>query len=255
MNEKLKDAFGQVQAGNELKNKTKEYVFQKTNGYRRAAAANYKHLASVFACTVLLLLGGNWLYFTPTVKISIDINPSVELGVNRFNRIISFESFNEDGQELLHSLNVKFMDYSEAVNQIIESEEIVSLLSNDEIMTIAVIGTGSTQSEEILFHIQSCTDGKNNTFCYYAHSEEVEMAHELGLSYGKYRAYLELRSLDPSVTADEIQNMTMRQIRDWIDSLSNGETDGEKPFGRGNGHHGSRNGQGQKSQHRKTNSE
>ena len=47
------------------------------------------------------------------------------------------------------------MNYSENVNREMESKDIVSLLSNDEIMTIAVIGTDSKQSEEILSNIYS----------------------------------------------------------------------------------------------------
>ena len=95
------------------------------------------------------------------MEISIDINPSVELGVNRFNRIISFESYNDDGQELVDSLDIKFMDYSEAVNQIVESEDITSLLSDGEILTIAVVGADNLQSQKIFSNIQSCTEEKN----------------------------------------------------------------------------------------------
>lgn len=92
MNDKLKGAFAQIQAANELKNKTKDFIYQKTNGYKLAKAVNYKHLASDFVSMALLIIVSHWLYFTPTVEISIDINPTVELGVNRFNRIISFDS-------------------------------------------------------------------------------------------------------------------------------------------------------------------
>lgn len=246
MNEKLKEAFEQVQAESELKSKTKDFIFQKTNGYKRGRIVAYKHLISGFACMVLLLIGGRWLYFTPTVEIGIDINPSVELGVNRFNRIISFEGYNDDGRELINSLDIKFMNYSEAVNKIIESEDIVSLLSNDEIMTIAVIGTDSTQAEEILSTIQSCTTGRNNTYCYYAHSEEVEMAHQAGLSYGKYKAFLQLQALEPNITVDEIQNMTMREIRDRISKLSNDGENEANHFGGRKGYRENSNGQGKK---------
>ena len=185
MDERIKEAFEQVQAESGLKDRTKAYVSRKTGGYRRKGTAKYKVLASAFACVALLLFGGYWLYFTPTVEISIDVNPSIELGVNRFNRIVSLESYNEDGQALLDSLDVKYMDYSDAVTQIIESEDITSLLSNGEIMTIAVIGEDSTQSEEVLATVQSCTSGKSNTYCYAARTEEVQAAHETGLSYGK----------------------------------------------------------------------
>ena len=177
-------------------------------------------LVSVFACAALLFIGGHWLYFTPTVEISIDINPSIELEINRFDKIISLESYNADGQELIKTLNVKFKDYSEAMNQIFRSEDIISLLEKDEIMTIAVIGSGSTQSEKVLSNLQSYTEEKHNTYCYYAHSEEVENTHESGLSCGKYKAYLELKEVNPDITVDDIHHMTMREIRNMIDELS-----------------------------------
>lgn len=225
MNGKIKEAFEQIQAENELKEKTKEFIFQKTNGYSKVRTGNYKYLVSVFACAVLLFIGGHWLYFTPTVEISIDINPSIELEINRFDKIISLESYNADGQELIKTLNVKFKDYSEAMNQIFRSEDIISLLEKDEIMTIAVIGSGSTQSEKVLSNLQSYTEEKHNTYCYYAHSEEVENAHESGLSCGKYKAYLELKEVNPDITVDDIHHMTMREIRNMIDELSIDEND------------------------------
>lgn len=220
MNGKIKEAFEQIQAENELKEKTKEFIFQKTNGYSKVRTGTYKYLVSVFACAALLFIGGHWLYFTPTVEISIDINPSIELEINRFDKIISLESYNADGQELIKTLNVKFKDYSEAMNQIFRSEDIISLLKKDEIMTIAVIGSGNTQSEKVLSNLQSYTEEKHNTYCYYAHSEEVENAHESGLSCGKYKAYLELKEVNPDITVDDIHHMTMREIRNMIDELS-----------------------------------
>ena len=180
MDERIKEAFEQVRAESGLKDKTKAYVSRKTGSYRRAGTAKYKVLASAFACVALLLFGGYWLYFTPTVEISIDVNPSIELGVNRFNRIVSLESYNEDGQALLDSLDIRFTEYSDAVTQIIESENITSLLSDGEVMTIAVIGEDSTQSKEVLSTVQSCTSGKSNTYCYAARTEEVQAAHETG---------------------------------------------------------------------------
>ena len=37
---------------------------------------------------------------------------------------------------------------------------------------------------------------------------------EKEISIGKYRAFLELQALDPSVTPEEVQKMTMREIRE-----------------------------------------
>lgn len=48
----------------------------------------------------------------------------------------------------------------------------------------------------------------------------MEAAHEAGLSYGKYMAYLELQALDPDVTPQEVQGMNMREIRNRIEALT-----------------------------------
>ena len=98
MDERIKEAFEQVQAESGLKDRTKAYVSRKTEGYRRKGTAKYKVLASAFACVALLLFGGYWLYFTPTVEISIDVNPSIELGVNRFNRIVLWKVIMRTGR-------------------------------------------------------------------------------------------------------------------------------------------------------------
>ncbi len=36
---------------------------------------------------------------------------------------------------------------------------------------------------------------------------------EMDLSYGKYKAFLEIRESDSDITATEIEKMTMRQIK------------------------------------------
>lgn len=224
MNDRLKSALDQVQAEEELKQKTKEYVFRKTNGYKRAKKAGFRAFLPAAACMLLLFLGGYWLYFTPTAEIGMDINPSIELAVNRFDRVISVEGWNDDGNELASSLNVRNLGYSEAVNQVLENEKVATLLSDDGVLTVTVVGDDKDQTKKILSDVRACTAGERNAYCYLAKPEEVEEAHELGLSYGKYRAFLELQELDPSVTAEEIRDMSMREIRDLIQSLTGGES-------------------------------
>ena len=66
--------------------------------------------------------------------------------------------------------------------------------------------------------MESCVAGHQNAYCYSADSKEVAPAHGHGMSCGKYRAFLELQKLCPDITPEEIQNMTMREIRDLTDS-------------------------------------
>ena len=48
-------------------------------------------------------------------------------------------------------------------------------------------------------------------------------AHDAGVSFGKYRAYLILHDLDPSISLDDIRSMTMREIYDLIDSYDSNQ--------------------------------
>ena len=65
---------------------------------------------------------------------------------------------------------------------------------------------------------------------------EVEQAHEAGLSVGKYRLLLELQKLDPAITADDIADLSMAQIRAMLEAT---DTEVTSPgHHQGHGHHG-----------------
>ena len=236
MNNTLKELFGRIQAEEELKNHTRRYLAQKTHGYTKSSRRTSQVLAAVCACLCLLLAGGNWLYFTPTANICIDINPSIELSVNRFDQVISVNSFNDDGRDLSAALDITFKNYSEAMEEILDNETVTVLLSRHEVMTITVTGSNQTQSAKILSQMEACTARHKNTHCYAASQEQVAAAHEMGLSYGKYLAFLEIQSRYPDITPQEVQGMTMSGIRDLLDSLL---PDGEQDICPGqNGGHG-----------------
>lgn len=247
-NKQIKEAFGQIRAEDTLKNRTKEYIWEKTKKSITPIPKRLYAGAALCACVLILFLFGIWGYFIPTAGISIDINPSFELGINRFGRVISVKGFNSDGNELSNTLDLKFRPYEEAVNRILENKKISVLLSNEEIMSITVTGPDENQSAEILSKLEVCAEKQKNIYCYSSSSEEVSAAHEAGLSCGKYRAFLELQALDPTVTPQTVQDMTMKEIRDLIDRLSSGNQD-ETPS-EADDCHGSEKGHGWKKGHK-----
>ena len=247
MNIKLKEIMNQVHAGETTKRATLLYLAKKTHGYSRAKAkrAQIYRLAAACACLLLALLGGRWLYFTPTAEISIDINPSLELRINRFDRVISVHDFNEDGQALSAALDIKYKKYEDALEQLLTHGEIAALLSRDEMLSITVSGPDESQSVQIYRTVSSYALHHQNTSCHFASSEQAASAHEAGLSCGKYIAFLEANRLDPSITPETIQTMTMREIWDLIAALSSAPENQPPPdSSRETGHHGRRHGHG-----------
>lgn len=241
MNDELRKMFGHIRAEEDLKDRTRTFLAERTQGYTgtKRGVRRYPLYVAACACLLLLLFGGYQLYFTPIAQISIDVNPSIELSVNRFDRVVSVTGRNEDGRALSRALDVKYRPYTDAIEQILENDTVAALLSNDEIVAITVTGSNELQSARMLTAVEGCTAKHRNAHCYSALPEETNAAHEMGMSCGKYKAFLELQRLDPNITPEAVQGMTMREIQDLIDRLS--PEGGNVPAtdnGLGNGHHG-----------------
>ena len=142
------------------------------------------------------------------------------MGVNRFDRVISVQGWNDDGTALAETLDLTNQTYTDAVETILASETIEALMAQNAVVEIGVIGEDDARCAQMLAAVESCTAGQQNAHCYQASPHEVAQAHDCGLSYGKYRAYQALAALDPTVTPEAVQGMTMRQIRDRIAALS-----------------------------------
>ncbi len=214
MTDQLKHAFDSIHADEQLKATTKDSVFrQMRRSQRPPVLFGRRTLQAVCVCMLLFIIGGVSVYFSPTTLVSIDINPSVELKINRFDTVIGIESFNSDGQALMQTVDVLYQPYSEAIDQIIASETVSTCLSENELLSIAVIKLDEQQGDSILQYITTATAQHKNAYCYALNKEQVSEAHTLGLSYGKYNAFLQLQQYDATITPEQVSQMTMREIR------------------------------------------
>ena len=232
MNETWKKAFDQIHAEPELKEHTRAYLKEKV--YRTSArhASHIRRLAaaSVF-CLFLCAAGVCYLFFAPVTYISVDINPSLELGLNCFRRIISVEGYNDDGASLADSLDLKYLDYMDALDRILKSDTIETLLAGDNVLSLTVAGESETQNQEVLQDMETSVSGYSNVHCHSGDMEEVHEAHSCGMSFGKYQAFLILQELDPSVTSEDVQDLSMHEIWSRIRQLSGDSSDSSNTGG------------------------
>ncbi len=240
MNKELKTAFDNIHAEEDIKQSTRAFLAKKTNNYGEKRAHHKAHLITALACFVFILIGirGYSVYSTPVSGISIDINPSFEIGINRFDRVVSVVGYNDDGKALAGTLNIKNMSYKAAVEAIMDNESIQEYISKGEVLSITVVGDSNQKGQEMLDFVSSCTEGWKNVSCHSGNRKESEAAHKAGLSTGKYRAFLELKKLDSTITVDDVRGMTMRQIQNWIDELSGNSASPHENNGCGAKHRG-----------------
>lgn len=254
MNEKVKKAFEQIRAEEELKSATREYLRQRIQQSSKEKSRLLKRILPAAVCFLFVLLGagGYHLYFTPVSVISIDINPSVEWSLNRFHRVIYVESYNEDGKELSQALDVTHKSYTEALMLLIENPLMEEYLAQDEYLSVTVAGEDDADSQQILRTVRECTAQIQNAYCATADYSQLEAAHKAGLSCGKYQYYQILQSMDEDITPEEIRQMTMREIRELIDLLTedgSGDTGITDLPSQGNHGQGANNGSSEQGNH------
>ena len=217
MHNKIKTAFNGIKADDDfktaLKAKANEPGKQKTHFafYKKAAVA-------VAACMLILCLGsiGCYLYFTPITVISVDVNPSVELGINRFDKVISLEAFNDAGEKITSSVNVTHMNYEDAIEVLLDDTDFAKHAETEGLVYVTVFGKDDEKGKAVTERLAKRTEERNDVQCTRGSAKRAEEAHGNGLSMGKYEAYLELKERDPNVTVDDVKGLTMRQIKDRI---------------------------------------
>lgn len=219
--EKLKAALDHIHAEESLKTSTRKYLFEKVYFKERKHPSHLRKFAAAAVCSLAVFIGGgSWLFFTPTAFISVDVNPSLELGINRFDRIVSVTGYNEDGRALARDLHIKYMDYTDALETLMEDQNMEVYLADNADVVLTVAGDNAAKSSEILDNVESCMSEHQNVYCHSGDSEEIHHAHDAGLSFGKYQAWQILQDLNPDITLEEVQDMTMSEIRDLIRKYS-----------------------------------
>lgn len=169
------------------------------------------------ACAVLIALGiggGAYVYQTPVAYVGIGINPSIELGVNYFDRVVSAEGDNADGQDILSETNVVGMSYEEALVSLNDSLTNKGYLTADAAVAVTVMCDDDSRCSNLEETSQRCfSSAGQGVYCSRATSTEHHEAHKAGLGMGKYLAWRSLVDTGVDISADDVAHMTMSELR------------------------------------------
>ena len=167
----------------------------------RAKAAFWKRAAlAAAACLALVLVGvgGYRWYAEPTALVSVDVNPSVELELNRFDTVMAARGVNADGQALLESVPVAGKTYAEAMDALASSEAFSRYVSDDSYVEITVVCDDAEQARTLEEASGACLASLPcEGACQAAGRGEWQAAREAGMGVGRYRAALEADGVRP----------------------------------------------------------
>lgn len=129
----IKNGFAAVLSddGNISRVKDKNYELGQVITVKKQMVHITKKLAIGVASAVILFLSssaGVWAYTSPYSYVSLDINPSIEYTVNRFDMVIDVKPVNDDGEEILSQINLNNLNNKKisdaittTINQIADS--------------------------------------------------------------------------------------------------------------------------------------
>ncbi len=232
---RIRDAFDCIGASEELKASTKEFLREarqreagRAPGRRLPRPALRLALGAAGAMLAAFLCVGSYaLLWMPVAYVSIDLNPSLELELNRLDRVISVRAYNGDGQEILEGVSVKGMRYGDAIERIVGSEGMQPYLTQDAALTFTVATDSAPREEQMLADIaRSSGCVEHGGVSVRADMSMVEEAHGNGLSLGKYLAYQVLLQYEPTVTVEDCHEMSMSQISGRIEEHEHGANHG-----------------------------
>lgn len=223
---RIQNSMNTIQASEELKKHTLQYLNKQQNKQSRSKIRLTLRLALAVLCfCVLLGAGGYSVYSKPVSYISIDVNPSIEFEINRFGRVVSTVAYNEDGQSILQHISLKNIFYIQAIDKLLKEERYAKFLTEDSLLIFTIISDNSDtimkeiRTNEFLQAYEALTYTSDTT-C-------MEEAHQNEMSFGKYRAYIELSQYDENITVEDCHGMTIGEIHDRIDSCREHEGSGE----------------------------
>ena len=180
-------------------------------------------IAAVLLLVMTVTLTGVGLYSTEYETVYIDINPSVELSVNRFERVIDVTYLNADAEDCFDTLALTNKGIERSIELIVDALDQDGYLEAQDTLYIGVSGKGTSQTEKLLKKVSECAERAQANKGYAVEvrgasitNEEKQAAKDMGVSPNKYRMIEEIISDDPTFDPNDLKDMKMKELRELI---------------------------------------
>ena len=152
----------------------------------------YWMVQAVGAALILLTIQAGVHHYSsvPASYISIDVNPSIEISLNRLDNVISITAYNKAGADVLEGLELEGFAYTKAMSLLLESEKMAPYLEDNTDVIFAISSKDGREGElaNNLNEMASQLDCLQEDASYLFGSVDWDLAkrtHELGVSAGR----------------------------------------------------------------------
>ena len=203
-------------------------------------------IAAIAACLALVacLIGGAVDFLRPVAYVGIEVNPSVELTLNRFDIVVGTHALNDDGQRALDGAPCMWRPFADAARDL--DGAMRAIAGEGAVVEVSIDCDNESSYAVLAAQSNNCFGRNGEAHCDRTNAEERQAAHDSGMGVAKYRAYRALKEAGVDISAEKCASMSMRELHDLL--AENGiaedeEKDGHTSMGYGQGR-GAHNGNG-----------
>lgn len=177
---------------------------------------------SFAACAMVCFLFLHIWNFRTEATVYLDVNPSIELEINRKEKVLSAQANNEEGEIVLENMNLKNTELDVAVNAILGSMVKNGYLNEAKSMILlSVDGTNQEKAdrirEKLSEDMNSCLTSLLGSGAVFhqdikADKEMKMLAEEYEISPGKAALLQKITKDHPKLSYDSLAKITMNQL-------------------------------------------
>lgn len=184
---------------------------------------NAKLMAGIASAAIFLIAVGLgfFFYINPYSYVNIDINPSIEITANIFDRIINVTALNDSAQKIINDLSVKNKALDLGVEQVVSSAVRNGYLQDEKTNAImlTVTSTNESKNKQLQEKVAEVVENKikSDKIDSEIVVEEVteksrSEAIKQGVSPGKLKLAQQLTELDPKLKTKDVVNKPVKEI-------------------------------------------
>ena len=215
--------------------RNKNYDIGQEINIKRASATlsakiyKFTPIIAAAAVAVVIIAGGAGLYFNPYGTVSLDINPSIEYTINRFDRVLEVNGMNDDGSDILASINTDRLinrNIEDAVDATIEQIEADGYITDEDGNYIVVSANTKEENhtDELLVKLDNRVKSfeKTEPVIFKVTDDELGEAHRQGISAGKKKMVDTLEEVyGEDIDREEWNKKSVREIVKERDRIRN----------------------------------
>ena len=193
-------------------------------------------IAAIAACLALVacLIGGVADFLRPVAYVGIDVNPSVELTLNRFDVVVGTCALNDDGQRALDEAPCMWRAFDDAARDL--DGAMRAIAGEGAVVEVSIDCDNENRYAALAAQSDNCFGCNGEAHCDRTNAEERQAAHDSGMGVAKYRSYQALQEAGVDISAEECASLSMRELRSMLAENGIDEDEGEgEHAGMGNG--------------------